>query len=255
VSASATPNSSPVAVVTGASRGLGAGLATAFAADGLRLGLCARTLPQSPAGSESLCMEVDVRDPSRVDAFCAAVVGRFGSIDLWINNAGVLAPIGSVVDDDPGSLRAHLDTNVLGVMYGSTAFARHIRQRRGSGVLVNITSGAAATPYEGWAPYCASKAAVDMFTEVLSMEEHRHGLAAYALAPGHVDTEMQALIRATPPEVLPSVGRFQRVLDEGRFNPPAHVARYILDHLLGGPTGAAEGGRAEPVRLRVPDRF
>lgn len=248
-------HSGRVAVVTGASRGLGAGLATAFAAEGVKLGLCARTLPRSPERAESLCMVVDVSDPSRVDAFCAAVVERFGRIDLWINNAGVLAPIGSVVDDDPGSLRAHLETNVLGVMYGSTAFARHVRQRRGTGVLVNITSGAATTPYEGWAPYCASKAAVDMFTEVIAIEERRHGLAAYALAPGHVDTDMQALIRATPVEVFPSVGRFQDVHDENRFNPPAHVARYILDHLLAGPSGAPESDGVDGVRRRVPDRF
>ncbi len=251
----ARSHSGQVAVVTGASRGLGAGLAAAFATEGLRLGLCARTVPQSPDQSESLCMSVDVSDAAMVDAFCTAVVERFGQIDLWINNAGVLEPIGRVVDDDPESLRAHVETNVLGAMYGSATFARHVGQRPGTGVLVNITSGAATTPYEGWAPYCASKAAVDMFTEVIAREERGHGLAAYALAPGHVDTDMQALIRATPPDVLPSVGRFQRVHDERRFNPPAHVARYILDHLLAGPPGGPVRDPVGPIRLRVPDGF
>jgi NAD(P)-dependent dehydrogenase (short-subunit alcohol dehydrogenase family) len=244
-----------VAVVTGASRGLGAGLATAFAAEGLNLGLCARTVPKPPVGSDSLCVSVDVTDPSGVDAFCAEVVERFGRIDLWINNAGVLAPIGRVVDDDPVAIRAHLDTNVLGVIYGSASFARHVRERPGAGVLVNITSGAATTPYEGWAPYCASKAAVDMFTEVIALEERDHGLRAYALAPGHVDTDMQALIRATPPELFPSVERFRRVHEEGRFNPPAHVAGYILDRLLGRTPGAPGVDDVEGIRLRVSDRF
>jgi NAD(P)-dependent dehydrogenase (short-subunit alcohol dehydrogenase family) len=200
-------------------------------------------------------MSLDVSDASEVDAFCAAVVERFGRIDLWINNAGVLTPIGRVVDDDPDALRTNLETNVLGVMYGSATFARHISQRPGTGVLVNITSGAATTPYEGWAPYCASKAAVDMFTEVIATEERGHGLRAYALGPGHVDTDMQALIRATPPEMLPSVGRFHRVHDEQRFNPPAHVARYILDQLLPGPPGGPARDPGEPIRLRVPDSF
>lgn len=240
-----------VAVVTGASRGLGAGLASAFAAEGLKLGLGARTLPESPEGSDSLCVQLDVTDPSGVDEFCAAVVERFGRIDLWVNNAAVLEPVGRVVDDDPDALRAHVETNVLGVMYGSASFARHVRGRSGGGVLVNITSGAATRPYEGWAPYCASKAAVDMFTEVIALEERDHGLRTYALAPGHVDTDMQALIRGTPPDAFPSVERFLRVHEEGRFNPPEHVARYILDHLLDGTGG--RGGDGEAIRLRVPD--
>ncbi len=244
-----------VAVVTGASRGLGAGLATAFAAQGLRLGLCARNRPEPPVQDGALCASVDVCDPSGVDAFTAAVVERFSRIDLWVNNAGVLAPIGRVADADPEALHAHIDTNVLGVMYGSVSFVRHVRSRAGAGVLVNITSGAGTTPYEGWAPYCASKAAVDMFTEVVAREERSNGVKAYALAPGHVDTDMQALIRSTPAEAFPSVRRFRRIDQENLFNSPDQVARFILDRLVAGPDGPPGAGDVEKVRLRVPDRF
>jgi benzil reductase ((S)-benzoin forming) len=243
----------PVAVVTGSSRGLGAGMAREFAARGLRLGLCARSRPEPPVERGVLVASVDVSDAAAVDGFAAAVVERFGRIDLWANNAGVLAPIGPVADASPGALRTHVETNVLGVMYGSAAFARHVRARPGDGVLVNLTSGAATNPYEGWAAYCASKAAVDMFTEVVAREGRRDGLWAFALAPGHVDTDMQALIRSSPPEALPAVGRFRQVFEEDRFNSPAWVARFILDRLVERTASPERSGAPKDVRLRVPD--
>ncbi len=147
------PHTALVAVITGASRGLGAGMATVFAGAGVRLGLCARTRPEPPEGADALTASVDVTDAQALDAFSLAVVERFGRIDLWVNNAGVLVPIGPLAVADPDALRRHLDINILGVMHGSATFARHVRDRPGRGVLVNISSGAATTPYEGWAAY------------------------------------------------------------------------------------------------------
>ncbi|MGO9029111.1 MAG: SDR family oxidoreductase [Acidimicrobiales bacterium] len=241
------PTPSAVAVVTGASRGLGAGLAASFAAAGLRLGLCARSLPRVPEGADALARSVDVTDAGSVDGFAADVAVRFGRIDLWVNNAGVLEPIGPLADADPGALRHHVAVNVDGVVFGTRAFARHVRRRPGGGVLVNLSSGAGRNPYEGWAAYCASKAAVDMLTDVVALEERAHGLRAYALAPGLVDTDMQALIRSTPEESFPSVERFHRAYRDGAFNSAAWVGAYILGLV-------ADGGGGDDVRVRVPDQ-
>ncbi len=244
-----------VAVVTGASRGLGSGLAAAFAARGMGLGLCARSLPAAPPGSDALTAAVDVRDADAVERFTREVVERFGRIDLWVNNAGVLEPIGPLADTDPEELRRNVDVNVLGVAYGSAAFARHVRGRVGRGLLINISSGAATTVYLGWAAYCASKAAVDMLTAVVASEERGAGLAALALSPGIIDTDMQALIRATPASVLPASDRFRTLHAEGRFNAPDQVAAFILERFA---TLDAEHADAaiDPasIRLRVPDR-
>ena len=90
-----------VVVVTGASRGLGAGLAARFAQHGAVLGLCARTEPAPPAGARALCAAVDVTDAVAVEAFGAAVAAQLGPIDLWVNNAGVLEPLGPQRDHDP----------------------------------------------------------------------------------------------------------------------------------------------------------
>jgi NAD(P)-dependent dehydrogenase (short-subunit alcohol dehydrogenase family) len=189
-----------------------------------------------------------------MDAFAAAVVERFGRIDLWVNNAGILEPIGPLVDADPEALRRNVDVNVVGVLHGSATFARHVRARPGPGVLVNISSGGATRPYAGWAAYCGSKAAVEMITEVVAVEEREAGLVAHALSPGLVDTDMQALIRATPAERFPDAGRFQEVHRHGSFNSAAWVATFILDQLVLAPAiGAGADSGPPPVRLRVPD--
>jgi benzil reductase ((S)-benzoin forming) len=243
-----------VAVVTGASRGLGAGLAARFAARGVSLGLCARATPAVPpaAGGRALAAAVDVTDAAAVDAFAAAVAERFGRIDLWVNNAGVLAPIGPLRDASPAELDAHIRINVGGVLLGSRAFARHVRSRPGGGVLVNISSGAARTVYPGWAAYCGAKAAVDHLTRVVAAEEADAGLRALAVAPGVVDTDMQAVIRATPASEFPALDRFLALARDDAFNSPAWVADQLLLLAWGPGPGPGGLGPAEVV-VRIAD--
>jgi NAD(P)-dependent dehydrogenase (short-subunit alcohol dehydrogenase family) len=239
--------STPVAVVTGASRGLGAGLASTFAQHGFRLGLCARTRPTAPPGAEAVTLAADVTDADALDRFGSMVIDRFGRIDLWVNNAGVLEPIDFLADADTAALAHHVDVNVKGVLFGSRTFARHVRERDGTGVLVNMTSGASRTIYEGMAVYCASKAAVDMATQVVAREEAPHGLLAYAVAPGVVDTAMQSMMREAPIERLPSAGRFVALKEAEAFNSPEWVARFLIDLVEG-------RERPEDVVVRVPDQ-
>ncbi len=249
-----------VAVITGASRGLGAGLADHFASSGMHLGLCARHKPQLVVRTRPTAQHghvvsaelpvlsaVDITDRVALEHFTHAVVARFGRIDLWVNNAGLLGPIGPLADADPTQVARAVEVNVTGVLHGSAVFAAHVRSRPGHGVLVNISSGAASKPYEGWATYCATKAAVDQVTRVLALEEARHGLSAYALAPGLVDTDMQASVRAADEEAFPEVERFRRAAEEHRFNSPAWVAEHILA-LAFGPDPP------DSVTVRLPDQ-
>jgi benzil reductase ((S)-benzoin forming) len=240
-----------VVVITGASRGLGAGMAARMATLGVRLALCSRSEPPEPdvGGSEHGEVHrarVDVTDASAVDRFAAAVVERFGRIDCWINNAGLLEPISPLAQADPGAVAALVSVNLLGVLHGSATFARHVRERSGPGVLLNMSSGAAHHPYVGWAPYCASKAAVDMASEVLAREEVGSGLRVHACSPGLVDTDMQAAIRATPPERFPAVERFLDAADRGDFN----RAEWVADALLA--LAFADPPPLEVV-VRIPD--
>jgi benzil reductase ((S)-benzoin forming) len=239
-----------VAVITGASQGLGSGLARSFSAAGLTLGLCARHRPDDPGAGDSadraLRVAVDVTDRAQLSDFADSVVDRFGRIDLWVNNAGVLAPIGPLAEADPHEVARNIAVNVLGVASGSALFARHVRTRPGGGVLINISSGAATTPFFGWAPYGASKAAVDQLTRVIALEEAAHGLAAYAVAPGIVDTAMQAMIRDTDAASFPEGERFRQLARDGSFNSTAWVGRQLLE-IAFGPV------RPDQVILRIPD--
>ena len=216
------------AVITGASRGLGAGLAREFERQGLRLGLCARGQPALPAGERVVSERVDVTEAAAVDRFARNVEARFGKIDLWINNAGVLEPILPLRDIDAADFRAHIETNLLGVFHGTRAFVQHVRAKGGGGVLINISSGAAQHPYAGWSAYCAAKAAVDLLTRCVQIEEAAHQLRAYAVSPGLVDTDMQELIRGCTEDVFPTVERFRAAKRDATFNSPEFVAGHLL---------------------------
>lgn len=226
------PLQGKVALITGASRGLGAGLAERFAQHGVHLGLCARNEPSLPAGAAGITRAVDVTDTAALDQFGADVVAELGPIDLWVNNAGVLEPMGPLRTLDPGQIDRALLVNVGGVANGSAAFARLNRQaspaRR---LLVNITSGAARSVYEGWSIYGATKAAVDHLTEIVAAEEP--GLVCHAVAPGVVDTEMQALIRTHDATDFPAIARFRELHETGEWNSPAWTADHLLAILAG----------------------
>jgi NAD(P)-dependent dehydrogenase (short-subunit alcohol dehydrogenase family) len=216
------------AVITGASRGLGAGLARDFHARGMNLGLCARSpLPLADA-PRTVCTQLDVGDAKAVDGFAAQVAERFGAIDLWINNAGVLAPIAPLRAVSDADAEAHWRINVNGVLYGTRAFVRQLRARGREGVLINISSGAARNPYAGWSIYCAGKAAVDRMTECVQEEERVSGLRAYSVAPGVIDTDMQAEVRASDPAAFPQLPRFLELKRQGSFNTPEIVAEHLL---------------------------
>lgn len=234
-----------VAVITGASRGLGAGIAARFASYGVDVGLCARTEPAAPQGVRALTGAFDITDAKAVDRFATAVASHLGPIDMWINNAGVLEPMGPQRLHQTADMYHSLAVNVGGVANGTQAFSTRARgwvpARR---VLVNISSGAATSIYEGWSIYGAAKAAVNHFTEIIAAEEP--GLLCYAVAPGLVDTDMQSEIRRQDARTFPAVDRFRQVAAEGAFNSPEWVA----DHLLGLLAGTLA---PERVVYRVPD--
>lgn len=236
-----------VAVITGASGGLGAGMAARLADLGFSLGLCSRRVPTAPtAAGAVVCRSVDVTDAQAVEHFADEVTGTLGPIDLWINNAGLLGPVAPARRSDPEQVTEALLVNVAGVMFGSAAFARRARDgwppaRR---VLINISSGAATSVYEGWSTYGPSKAAVDHFSRVLAAEEP--GLVVHSVAPGVVDTPMQEHIRATPAADFPTLERFVELDRTGSWNSPA----WIADHIA---AIVADTLRPGSVTYRVPD--
>jgi NAD(P)-dependent dehydrogenase (short-subunit alcohol dehydrogenase family) len=216
------------AVITGASRGIGAGLAQHFTERGLNLGLCSRSEPALASSDTTLSRKVDVRNEADVKRFAEDVSKQFGSIDLWINNAGVLAPMAPIRNVGADAFREHIDINLAGVFLGSQAYIHHVRETGAGGVLINISSGAAWGGYAGWGAYCAGKAGVALLTQCIALEEEAAGLRAHAVAPGVVDTDMQAMIRDASEEDFPALGRFLEMKRDDTFNTVGFVADYIL---------------------------
>jgi NAD(P)-dependent dehydrogenase (short-subunit alcohol dehydrogenase family) len=221
-------------------------MAERFGELGLHVAVGGRSTIHVPdSAEEGIGAHLDVADPESIEQFATLVEDELGPIDLWVNNAGVLDPMGPVRDTDPNDVRRALEVNVGGVIGGSATFARRARgwppARR---VLVNISSGAATSVYSGWSVYGATKAAVDHFTEIIDVEEP--DLACFAVAPGVVDAGMQEQIRAHDESTFPAIDKFRRLHETGSWNSPAWVA----DHLAGLLTGALA---PDGVIYRVPD--
>ena len=236
-----------VAVITGASRGLGAGLARDFQARGIRLGLCARSAIQIQDSDDVVVEQLDVADEASFKKFSARVEDRLGAIDLWINNAGVLEPISPLRNVTAESFRQNVDINLTGVFLGTQIYARHVRSREGGGVLINISSGAAWKAYAGWGAYCAAKSGVERLTECVDLEERDQGLRAYSVAPGVVDTDMQARIRECTEDEFAEVERFRSLKNDDGFN----TTSWIAEHLLRVAFDA--NAIPESVEFRIPD--
>jgi NAD(P)-dependent dehydrogenase (short-subunit alcohol dehydrogenase family) len=177
-------------LITGASRGIGAAAARAFAAEGANVALAARST--SEIGGKAIAIPCDVADRAAVEAAVAQTVSAFGGLDILINNAGMVEPIGHLADTDPEAWDRLIDVNVKGVHYGIRAALPHMT---GGGTILTIGSGAATSALEGWSAYCTSKAAVHHLNACLDKEYRAKGIRALVLSPGTVATEMQRVIK------------------------------------------------------------
>jgi 3-oxoacyl-[acyl-carrier protein] reductase len=185
-----------VALVTGGSRGIGLAIARALAADGVNVSVtglsdahlsAARPKIESAGPSSVETLRADVRRYDDIERAIGATVGRFGGLDILINNAGV-GIFADVADMTPGQWSDVIETNITGVFYACHAAIPHLR-RRGGGSIVNISSLAGSNPFVRGAAYCASKAAVNAFTESLMQEVRYDNIRVSCVAPGSVATE------------------------------------------------------------------
>jgi len=193
-----------VTIVTGASRGLGRAAAYELARDGYAVALAARSLDACEEaageireqGGEALAVQLDVADRESVRNAVEGVLARWGKIDVLVNNAGVVEPIGMLGELDEEAWAQNIGINLLGPFNALQAVLPTMK-RNGGGTIINVSSGAAHRAIEGWSAYCSAKAGLAMLTASIATELAGEGIFVYALSPGTVDTEMQAVIRAS----------------------------------------------------------
>ena len=186
-------------LITGASRGIGAAAARAFAAAGANVVLAARDRAAveriaAEIGDAAVGLACDVTDMAQVQAAVDLAVARFGALDVLIGNAGVIEPIARLDAADAADWGRAIDINLKGVFHGMRA-ALPVMQAQGRGTIITISSGAAHNPLEGWSGYCASKAGAAMLTSCAHLEAGAAGVRVMGLSPGTVATDMQRVIK------------------------------------------------------------
>jgi NAD(P)-dependent dehydrogenase (short-subunit alcohol dehydrogenase family) len=186
-----------VALVTGASRGIGAATAIALARSGAAVAMAARNIAAlediaalvNKAGGQALPIEADLGDPDRVEALVPTVVAEFGGIDVLVNNAGILpaATRSERVSREDWDRVIAINLTAPWLL---ASRAHDSMAGRGAGVIVNVTSTASFYPSIGLAHYCSAKAALEMTTKTLALEWARDGIRVLSVAPGRVDTDL-----------------------------------------------------------------
>jgi len=265
---SAPSSRSLTIVITGASRGLGAGLARTYLERGHKVAACSRSPPPDDLLDDTVSAKegrlyyqsnVDVSDPQAVQLFLENTTQKLGpEIDVWINNAGILDPIKPIRNTNFVDFEQNIQVNLMGTFHATKAYINYARSRAGGvatttpSTLVNISSGAAVQGYAGWGAYCCSKSAVDRLTECALAEEQDDAKAsqlcfrAYSIAPGVIDTAMQAKIRNATKSDFPLVDKFHEIKANDSFNTPPYVAIEIEKLVL------LEGPQSLPVVQRLP---
>ena len=233
------------AIVTGHTHGLGAAVAAELLSRGIAvLGLARGTAPALAQRYPALFREVSL-DLADSDALAGWVAGgeleRFfakGDTALLVNNAGTVQPVGSLPQQDPLAVMQAVMLNVAAplVLAAALAAVEGLPQRR----ILHVSSGAGRKAYAGWSVYCATKAALDHHARA-AMRDAVPGLLVCSLAPGVIDTAMQAQVRATPENRFPNRARFVDMHRNGELVSPQDCAGRLADYLL------AERFGREPV--------
>lgn len=206
-----------IAVVTGASSGIGRATAEMLARRGARVAIFARSAEKLHAiaaahGSRMLAVPGDVADEEAIDRLFTTVESRFGDCEILINNAGMIHPK-PLVDTTPDEWNRLLGVNLGGVYLASRRALRGMIERR-SGVIVSVASISGVIgpeKFPGYVSYCASKGAVIAMTEALAAEVREYGVRVNCVSPGAVDTPMWekagggAAASMTPEEVAESI--------------------------------------------------
>ncbi len=220
------------AIVTGHSKGLGAGIVSALLAQ--RIAVLGVSRGASTAGADLLVeAEVDLSDSAALAAWIAGPALRAfvqgADTILLVNNAGTVQPVGPLSVQDPVDVLRAVTLNVAAPL----ALAAAVVQVKGGAdcKILHISSGAGRSAYPGWSVYCATKAALDRHAEAVALDGAA-GVRCVSLAPGVIDTGMQGEIRGSTEAQFPMLARFIALKEEGGLQSAeatgAHIVKFLL---------------------------
>ncbi len=199
--------------MTGAARGIGAATAVALARRGISCVLAVRE-PQAARETAEIIVALgvacrveicDVANYESVRNCVGRTIEAWGRLDIVVNNAGQIEPQGLVASTDPATWAQAISVNLVGSFNVIHAALPELLRRQGT--ILNVSTGAAHTPRDGWSAYCSSKAGLLMLSRAVANEYSKQGLSVYSLQPGLVDTGMQERIRSVG---VNEISRIQR---------------------------------------------
>ena len=184
------------ALVTGGNRGIGLATVRALAEAGATVHFTARTAANLAAAQRDLGeIRATGHHANLTDRIAMTTLIDQG-FDILVNNAAVITPIGRILDISAEDWAASIDINLTSAFHATQRALAHM-VAQGGGTIVNISSGAAHRPQEGWSAYCTGKAGLAMLTRSIHLEYGTQGIRIFGFAPGVVDTDMQVAIRAS----------------------------------------------------------
>jgi len=227
-----TSDERPVALITGASHGIGAASAAALAADGFKIVVTefddvnrlAETVRRvEAAGSQALALSLDVREQESIEQCFADAISKYGHVDLLVNNAGVPEPRKPIVETTPADWDEIIDVNVKGAFFVAREFARRLIEQERSGQVINLSSTFALIGQPNVSVYGISKTAMGGMIRMMAIEWAPLGIRANAVAPGSTLTESRAKSQLDPVRGPQSLAQ----IPMGRFGQPDEVAAAI----------------------------
>ena len=236
-----TSKTSKVAIVTGASRGIGAAVAERLAGDGLTVVInysgdtkSAETLARKieAKGSRALAVKADVSDPTAVRGLFDAAAAAFGGIDVLINNAGIMK-LAKIADSDDAVFDQQIAVNLKGSFNAMREAAKRLRD---GGRIVNFSTSVVGTRLETYGVYAATKSAIETMTAILSKEMRGRNITVNAVAPGPTATDL--FLNGKPPELIERLAKMSPL---ERLGAPKDIASVVA--FLVGPDGSWINGQ------------
>lgn len=233
-------------IITGGNKGIGSGIVSAYKDKNYQIISIARTLNQQ---DEYKDVKQIVLDLSKTEGLEKAFSQILNTIDkdtveriVFINNAGTLGKIGRLENNSVSDIQNIIQINTITPFLLTSIFLKATQNWNCSKKIINISSGAAVKPYYGWSLYCASKAAIDMMTKAIAVEQETisNGTKIIAIYPGVVDTNMQTQIRKSSPENFIDVKRFIDLKESNSLVNIETIGKEIfeIDSLNNYPNGA-----------------
>ncbi len=218
-----------VFIVTGASKGIGLELSKQLRSKGSRVIGIARTKP----ANASDFIAADLAQTDCLAGLMSSLIdenSETASSFTLINNAGMVDPIGVIGSVDVEVLTQAIAVNLTAPMIISNAFIAKLKDFKGAKRIVNISSGAGRNAYEGWGTYCTTKAGLDHFSRVVSLEQAnaKYPVGIVSIAPGIIDTGMQETIRASKEDEFPLLEKFIDYKEQGLLSSAEQTAKKLI---------------------------